>query len=85
MQKQSLDQALGLNLSSSAKLILLWLCIRQLRQMPSKVSQREMQALLNLGSKCVNHSLASLREAGLLSVKPGNLKSESSEYLINLK
>lgn len=85
MQKQSLDQALGSNLSSSAKLILLWLCIRQLRQMPSKVSQREMQALLNLGSKCVNHSLASLREAGLLSVKPGNLKSESSEYLINLK
>ena len=81
----TLDKALSSDLSSSAKLILLWLYVRDLAGFPTKISQREMQALLQLGSKCVNHSLAALKEAGLLIVKPGNHKSEASEYLINIK
>ena len=85
MLEPKLNQALSSELSSSTKLILLWLYLRDNLGMSNKISQREMQALLQLGSKCVNHSLASLREAGLLSIRPGNHKSESSEYLINIK
>lgn len=85
MLEPKLNQALSSELSSSTKLILLWLYLRDNLGMSSKVSQREMQALLQLGSKCVNHSLASLRDAGLLIVNPGSHKSESSEYLINIK